>query len=84
MGDTTRRRHVRRSRKAWQHLVDEQARSGLSQAAFCAAHSLSVSTFQHWKRRLGTTAAQAAWVDLGQVGVPPSGAWKIELDLGSG
>jgi putative transposase len=47
----THRRHVRRSRSDWQQLIDEQARSGQSQRAFCAARALSVKSFQHWKRQ---------------------------------
>ncbi len=35
----THRRHVRRSRSDWQQLIDEQARSGQSQRAFCAARA---------------------------------------------
>ena len=41
------RRHVRRSPSEWQQLIDEQARSGLSQTAFCAARAVSTTSFQH-------------------------------------
>jgi hypothetical protein len=75
---------VRRSREQWQRLIDEQARSGLSQATFCKAQALSVTTFQHWKRRLAGSAPQASWVDLGQLGLGSSNGWEIELDLGEG
>ena len=83
----TPRRHVRRSRSDWQQLIDEQARSGLSQRAFCAARALSVKSFQHWKRQLAATAAAppAAWLDLGPLPARSAATgWDVELDLGDG
>ena len=43
----TPRRHVRRSPSEWQQLIDEQARSSLSQTAFCVARAVSTTSFQH-------------------------------------
>ena len=83
----TPRRHIRRSRNHWQQLIDEQARSGLSQRAFCAARALSVKSFQHWKRQLAAPVAAlpAAWLDLGALPERPAAvAWDLELDLGAG
>jgi hypothetical protein len=87
----TPRRHIRRSRNHWQQLIDEQARSGLSQRAFCAARALSVKSFQHWKRQLAAPVAgpvaalPAAWLDLGALPERPAAvAWDVELDLGAG
>ncbi len=56
----TPRRHVRRSPSEWQQLIDEQARSGLSQTAFCAARAVSTTSFQHWKRRLAAGASPSS------------------------
>ena len=83
----TPRRHVRRRRSEWQQLIDEQARSGQSQRAFCAARALSAKSFQHWKRQLAATAASPSspWLDLGPL--PERSAatgWDVELDLGDG
>ena len=82
----TPRRHVRRSPSEWQQLIDEQARSGLSQRAFCAARALSAKSFQHWKRQLATPAAPASsWLDLGSLPAPAVvGGWDIALELGDG
>jgi len=83
----TSRRHLRRSRSNWQQLIDEQARSGLSQTAFCAARALSVKSFQHWKRQLAVPVAAlpAAWLDLGALPERPAAVgWDVELDLGDG
>ena len=81
------RRHVRRSPNAWQQLIDEQARNGLGQSAFCAARSVSTTSFQHWRRRLAATATppSATWLDLGPFHAPAAAVgWDVELELGAG
>ena len=82
----TPRRHVRRSPSEWQQLIDEQARSGLSQTAFCAARSVSTTSFQHWKRQLAAaTSPSPTWLDLGPLPERPvATGWDIALDLGGG
>jgi len=83
----TPRRHVRRSPSEWQQLIDEQARSGLSQTAFCAARAVSTTSFQHWKRRLAAAASpssSSAWLDLGPLRESVATAWDLELELGDG
>jgi hypothetical protein len=35
----------------WRTLVDEQAASGLSAAAFCREHGISLQRFYGWRRR---------------------------------
>jgi len=54
----TRRGYVRRSAEQWRELIEEQERSGLTQAAFCASRSLSITSFQHWKRHFKPVPAQ--------------------------
>ena len=83
----TPRRHVRRSPSEWRQLIDEQARSGLSQTAFCAARAVSTTSFQHWKRRLAATAAapSSPWLELGALPERPvATGWDLELELGAG
>ena len=36
----------------WQHHVDNQRCSSLSQLHYCREHALALSTFQYWKRKL--------------------------------
>lgn len=85
MDDTPRRQHVRRSREAWQRLLDAQASSGQSQRDFCQQRSIGLSSFQYWKRRLRASAPEpSSWIDLGQLTTPSSHGWEIELDLGDG
>ena len=86
MTETSRHR-IRRSRSDWRQLIDEQARSGLSQRAFCAARALSVKSFQHWKRQLAARSAppSAAWLDLDALPERlAAGGWDIALELGDG
>ncbi len=45
-------RRPRRSAAQWQHLVSQQATSGLSAPIFCDRHDLSYASFMQWRRRL--------------------------------
>ena len=86
--------HQKHSPEQWQHLIEQQAASGQSQAAFCRDHGLSKSSFQHWKRRLQShvgaapagAATPALFAPLTDTPVPtePDSGWTIELDLGDG
>lgn len=53
-------RYPRRSPAQWQGLIERQAASGLSQAAFCAREGAAVSSFQYWKHRLRQAPAARA------------------------
>lgn len=80
----------------WQHLIEQQATSGLSQEAFCASQGLAKGTFQYWKRRLrrgALTGRSQAPTDVLFTPLPDMGmrhaqpsrdGWLIELDLGNG
>ena len=89
-------KRTRRDAVAWRELLQRQAPSGLSQAAFCVAEGLSVSSLQNWKRKFvregrfseapPTPAApwfaELAVPEPGSESVPPT--WQIELELGGG
>ena len=47
-----RRRH--RGRAEWADLIDAQAQSGLTVAAFCQQHDLGVASFYGWRRQLAS------------------------------
>ncbi len=83
MSESTKRR-IRRSRDEWQRLIEEQAGSGLTQNAFCRKRSLSVGSFQNWKRRLAAEAPTEPWVELGTLDRSADTGWDIELELGEG
>ena len=86
-------RRVRLGRDRWQQLLAEQAKSGLSQRAFCEREGLRVATFANWKRRLSSGAesvgnlgkGEVSWLELTPaVSRAPADNWDIELDLGNG
>jgi transposase-like protein len=74
---------TRRKRAAdWRALVDKQAGSGLSAAAFCRNHHLNLHQFYQWRRRFENEQprSSAGFVEL----VPCSKETKsgIRLRLG--
>ena len=50
-------RYPRHAASEWEALIDQQQRSGCSQAEFCKRNNLARSTFTYWKRRLAGGAA---------------------------
>ena len=51
---------VRRSRAAWQSLIERADLSPLSIAAFCAAQGVSTASFYQWRKRLRAGALARA------------------------
>lgn len=66
----------------WREHVEEQARSGLTVGAYCAARGLAAPTFYEWRRRIaaGGGPARAAFVP---VEVTSSSARRFERPCGS-
>lgn len=59
---------VRRGREFWEVAVRRWQESGQSVAVFCSREGLAVSTFCHWRQRLGpTVGASTALVPVGTV-----------------
>lgn len=87
---TNSRPSVRRSREQWQHLINDQHASKLTQAEYCKQHNLAVSSFTNWKRRLSQEekmnqpAEDNTWLSLPEQLFSSSGNWRIELELGGG
>lgn len=90
-------KRTRRSAAQWKALLDEQQRSGQSQAAFCAARGLTLSNFGYWRRKLRTSVPSdpvsntPEWIELpglvAQMHSPTTDTgrgWDLELDLGHG
>jgi hypothetical protein len=36
----------------WREIIEQQEASGMSGATFCREHSINLSRFYHWRRRL--------------------------------
>ena len=80
----SKRRRMRRSEAEWQRLINEQADSGQTQAAFCAANGISVAGFRNWKHRLAAKVFPEPWLELGTLAQQSTSTWDIELQLGDG
>ena len=72
----------RRNKSQWQELIAEQSRSGMSQAEFCKAQSLSLATFQWRKKELRAQERKAAFTEV--VVAESSPDVKAELVLPGG
>lgn len=47
---------VRRSASQWQEILERYRAGDQSVSAFCRSEGLALSTFQHWRRVLGSKA----------------------------
>ena len=76
------RRHsrARHSEKQWGAILKQFDSSGLSAREFCQREDLSLSSFQRWRNRLGSTAA-TKFVELVPAVQPiaSSSSWSSEL-----
>ena len=79
-------RRVRRSAAQWQQLIQEQARSGLGQRAFCTQHGLAPSSLRLWKRKLEGEyeEPQAPFIELTPSTGTMAQSWDVELELEDG
>ena len=80
------KRHYR-SVEQWQSLVDDHARSGLSQSEFCRQHGLTQSALFNWRRRLAAPARKpqlaSPFIEISPP-VANTQHWDVELELGGG
>lgn len=60
-------RSPRRGAAQWRELIEQQASSGLSIAAFCRERGLPPSNFYQWRRRLRVSQASPASAAAGFV-----------------
>jgi len=70
----------------WRGVVDEQAVSGLSAAAFCRDHHLKLPQFYRWRSRLRSAeggSASNGFLELAPSTVQQSGS-GIRIHLGNG
>jgi hypothetical protein len=71
----------RRTRSDWQALIREFEQSGISRQRFCATASISVSTFDYWRRKLrNEDTAAGGFIELPLISGRSD--WDVELDLG--
>ena len=78
-------RRPRRDKKQWTEISKRFDSSGLSPRDFCQREGLALSSFQRWRRRLGSIAS-AEFVELVPT-VPSSttsSGWSLEVTLPNG
>ena len=91
---------IQNTRTHWQYLVDQQAQSNLSGAAFCREHGIKYASFMGWRKRLSNAEADSATTSSFVELIAPTGVNKtvpsqpseyrsnspvcIELSLGDG
>jgi hypothetical protein len=82
------KKYQRRSREAWQQIIEQFQASGLSGAAFCKAHAIPYASFCQWRQTLSavpatmSTPTEGDFVDLQSL-ITRDGGWKIVLRLGA-
>jgi len=67
----------------WQGLVQDQAQSGVSAAAFCKENQLNIQTFYAWRRRFKTesdTNVTGAFLELVPSSKIQESGIRIRLD----
>ena len=84
-------RRQRRNREEWRALLECFEHSGQSREQFCREQGLTLSSFAHWRRALGKTAAgrrtvtgSPLFVELEPQARVSTGSWDVELELGDG
>jgi len=84
----TKRKRVRRD---WPAMMQAQADSGLSVAAYCHNQGIAASLFYRWRQRCRVAPAAADFVELRPVERSPSASgvavvtdagWRLELEPG--
>lgn len=71
----------------WQSLVDKQAESGLTGAAFCREHQINRSRFYYWRRRFRVNASIEATSPGGFVELipyPKKPSAGVHIHIGNG
>jgi Transposase len=64
----------------WRRIIDQQAESGLSGAAFCREHRINRDRFYHWRRRFQNQANPSSFIQL--VPYQKNSSSGIRINLG--
>ena len=79
------RSRVRRGEKQWIEILRRFESSGIDTREFCRREDVALSSFQRWRRRLGSVAAPE-FVELVPRPSPgvASASWSLEVSLPNG
>ena len=80
-----RRNHTRYSKAQWTEILQRFESSGLGSREFCRREKLSPSSFQRWRRLIGSFAT-AEFVELVPSVSPREelSAWSLDVSLPNG
>ena len=75
----------RRTRAQWTEILRRFESSGEDPRGFCGREGLALSSFQRWRRRLGSVAA-TEFVELVPTPSPnvASSSWSLDVSLPNG
>ena len=81
----SRRNRTRHTKTQWTEILRRFESSGLDSREFCRRKGLALSSFQRWRRRLGSVSA-AEFVELVPSSSPsaPSSSWALDVSLPNG
>jgi len=74
---------VRRTKKEWAGVLRRFDSSGLGPKEYCQREGLPLSSFQRWRKRLGSSAA-TEFVELSPSTKPATSGWELEVLLPNG
>ena len=76
---------TRRTESQWTEILREFESSRLDSREFCRREGLALSSFQRWRRQLGSVAA-SEFVELVPASSPsvPSSSWSLDVSLPNG
>ena len=86
------RRNVGRSAEDWGRIVERSQRTDKTQAEFCEAEGVALSTLQVWRKRLSDSAVPARTKPAAVKSLPfvevsggvPRSHWEMELAMPNG
>ncbi len=81
----SRSNRTRRTKAQWTEILREFGSSGVDSREFCRREGLALSSFQRWRRQLGSIAA-SEFVELVPASSPsaPSSSWSLDVSLPNG
>ena len=81
----SRSNRTRRTQAQWTEILRQFESSGLGSREFCRREGMAPSSFQRWRRELGSAAA-AEFVELVPTSSPsvPSASWSLDVSLPNG
>ena len=82
----SRSNRTRRTKAQWTEILGRFETSGQDSREFCRREGLALSSFQRWRRQLGSTVGAADFVELmpsSDPSVSPS-SWSLDVSLPNG